>query len=266
MLNSMTFPLPPTELERLAAISALGLWEGDAPPAWARLCAAAKHRFGVPYAAVTLIGRTEQRLAARCGIGVERTDRSLAFCNWTILHDEVFVVEDARRHREFAANPFVTGEPGVRFYAGAPLVLADGVRLGALCVIDVRPRAFGPNDAAVLRHLARMIVDEVWLAGLEEGLDIAAAGSDAPPPDGMCLTVDQIRGARGMLGWSVEALAAAAGVSPATVKRVERPARRDAVGPEFVARIRTALEKGGIEFLFLPGGPPAIRPRSASRS
>lgn len=255
----MTYPLPPDEIERLTSLAALGLLAGAPGESWDRLCRAARSRFHVPYAAVTLLARDEQHVPSACGFEPGRMPRDLAFCNWTILHDEVFVVPDARDHRELSQNPFVVGEPGIRFYAGAPLIMAGGTRLGALCVIDTRPRTFTPADATVLQHLARMAVDAIWLSSLENGFAFTPVAGDPPPID-MRLTVEQIRGGRGMLGWSVERLADAAGLSTATVKRAETPERRESIRDGSIEKIRRAMEDAGLVFLFTPGTAPGVRP------
>ncbi|WP_075214023.1 GAF domain-containing protein [Mongoliimonas terrestris] len=245
-------------------LAALDLLVGAAPDLWNRITRIAQRRFAVPFAAVTLMARDEQHIRSACGFAPGRTPRDQSFCSWTILHDAVFVVPDATRHGDLCGNPFVVGEPGIRFYAGAPLVLATGVRLGALCVIDTRPRAFSPADAAVLRHLARIAADEIWLSSLEGGFAFDPDGNAAPAPLSMRLTPTQIRGGRGMLGWSVEALASAAGVSPATVKRAETADRHSGVGDPYVHVMRHAMEDAGLEFTFTLGAAPGVRPRVAA--
>ena len=260
----MNYPLPQDEIERLKVLAALGLLEGSAPQAWDRISRAAQSHFHVPYAAVTLLGRYEQHIPSACGFAVGRMPRDQAFCNWTILHDEVFVVSDACGHRELSHHPFVVGEPGIRFYAGAPLVLANGVRLGALCVIDTEPREFASVDALVLRHLARIAVDEIWLSSFEGGFAFEPVEHEAPPMR-MRLTAEQIRGGRGMLGWSVERLASAAGISAATVKRSELLERHNGIGDVYIDRMRRAMEDAGLEFQFVPGSAPGLRPKTSER-
>ena len=253
----MTYPMPANEVARLKAIVALGLLERPVPSAWQRICRAARARFHVPFAAVTILSGTTQHIQARCGFDTAETDRGSAFCNWTVMHDEVFVVPDALAHSGLRDNPFVTGEPKVRFYAGAPLSLGDGLRVGAFCILDTAPRSFTPEDARILKHLARMVVDEIWLENLEGCADLDPGVALHTPFD-LRVTARQIRGARGILGWSVDQLAGRAGVSPATVKRAELPDGK--VGEDYLKRIAASLEEAGVEFLFLPDGEPGVRP------
>jgi PAS domain S-box-containing protein len=99
----------------------------------AELCAA-------PVALVSLVEEEYQRFLARSGTDLLCTPRSQSFCAHAMHGHDVMQVPDATKDPRFADNELVTGEPYIRFYAGAPLVSSEGVPLGALCVIDVAPR------------------------------------------------------------------------------------------------------------------------------
>ena len=119
----------------------------------------AAHAFGSPMAAVTVLDRDRQLLEARYGIDVFETPRELALCNWTIAAPlEVTVFEDTASDPRLIGNSLVHGEMGLGFYAGAALTLRSGHSLGALCVLDTKPRQ--PDDAqlAKLRSLADLAV------------------------------------------------------------------------------------------------------------
>jgi GAF domain-containing protein len=103
-------------------------------------------------ALVTLIDREVQIIKARAGTDLEETPRSLAFLRLHHRSDDVLVVRDARTDPRFAANPLVTGEPFIRFYAGAPLIYRESIRLGALCLTDPQPRGFTPGDKPSLQQ------------------------------------------------------------------------------------------------------------------
>ncbi len=105
------------------------------------ICDFASTLCDTPIALVSFVETTRQWFAARAGLIARETPREQSFCAYAMLGEDIMVVPDARRDARFKDNPMVTGEPHIRFYAGAPLVSEDGIQLGALCVIDSQPRA-----------------------------------------------------------------------------------------------------------------------------
>jgi GAF domain-containing protein len=251
----MLFPQPSNEAERLAALHSLAILDTPSSPAIDRICWIAKQLFDVPMVHVTLADAHRYFLKAKPeGMTVSELPREHAFCNYTILHDEVLVVPDALADRTFAKNPYVVGKPHIRFYAGAPLTIRPGIRLGALCVSDLKPREFSPHQTTLLRSLGRLVVDELWLHHLE-----ASGQADTQPlpldtreaslkfDTWIAPTSAQIRAARGLLNWSTRELADAANISPTSVKRVEihgeTSVRRDSL-----EAIVLAFQEQGVKF------------------
>ncbi|WP_255542770.1 PAS domain-containing protein [Azospirillum sp. INR13] len=155
--------LPPDEERRLAVLESYCVLDTPAESGFDNITRLARHFFGTRIALVSLIDRNRQWFKSRIGLDVEETHRDLAFCAHAILDDGVLVVPDATKDPRFAGNPLVTGAPNIRFYAGAPLV-ADGNKLGTLCVIDDAPRGgFDAREAETLTQLARLVVDELEL-------------------------------------------------------------------------------------------------------
>ena len=152
-----------TETERLKALHDLKILDTDRERHFDAVCETARDLFGVPVALVTLIDGERAWFKARCGLDVESTPRDVAFCSRTIESDAVLVSEDTRADPRFAANPLVTGAPQVRFYAGAPLLLGPGLRVGTLCLIGFAPRDFGAADQQRLRSLADIVVAHLRL-------------------------------------------------------------------------------------------------------
>lgn len=112
-----------------------------------------------PTGLVSLVTGERQWFKARFGLEVSETPRSSSFCAIAMLDHEIMVIPDATRDPRFAGNPLVTGEPRIRFYAGAPLISPEGVPLGSLCVIDYVPRdGLTPLQAKGLQVLAEQIV------------------------------------------------------------------------------------------------------------
>lgn len=148
-------PLAPNEGQRLERLLSLGVLDTEAEPLFDALTRAASLLTGAPISVLTLVDERRQWFKSSVGLeGVKETPRDVAFCSYTILGDELFVVPDALSDPRFVDNPLVTDAPHIRFYAGAPITLDDGLRMGALCVIDREPRQLSPRDAAILRELA----------------------------------------------------------------------------------------------------------------
>ena len=175
-------PLPPDEPERLGVLHALDVLDTAPEPAFDRIVALAKALSGADTAVVSLIDRDRQWFKARLGLDACETARDVAFCAHTILSDATLWVEDARLDPRFRGNPLVTGEPFIRFYAGAPIVV-DGRRLGAVCVFDPRPQPHDAGFDARLRDLAAIASEEIvgrrlrYVASVSQR--IAASTSDA---------------------------------------------------------------------------------------
>ncbi len=93
-----------------------------------------------PICLVSLVEQDRQWFPAKTGLDVDETPRSSSFCAHAMRGQGPMVVADATVDPRFRENPLVTGEPNIRFYAGAPLLSAEGAPLGALCVIDTAPR------------------------------------------------------------------------------------------------------------------------------
>ncbi|SFD95221.1 diguanylate cyclase with GAF sensor [Marinobacter sp. DSM 26671] len=126
-----------------------------------RLTRLAKRMFNVPIALVSLIDSDRQWFKSSIGLPVSQTARSVSFCGHAILQNEAFVVPDASLDPRFATNPLVLGEPHIRFYAGQPLKLGNGIVLGTLCIIDSVPRSFSDEDREALRDLAKIVENEL---------------------------------------------------------------------------------------------------------
>jgi diguanylate cyclase (GGDEF)-like protein len=121
----------------------------------------AKRLFGVPIALVSLVDANRQWFKSCIGLDASQTPRSISFCGHAILSDDALVIPDATLDERFHDNPLVTGAPNIRFYAGQPLVLADGSRLGTLCIISPKPRNLDQEDRQLLRDLGKMVEEEI---------------------------------------------------------------------------------------------------------
>ena len=150
------------ERARLRALHALGILDSAPEPAFDHIAELAAAMLGTPMAFVSLIDAERQWFKAHIGTDIAQTERRHAFCDHAIRAHDILVVPDARKDPRFADNPYVTGEPHVCFYAGAPVESADGHRLGSVCVVDTRAReALRPDQIAGLRALARLAEAEL---------------------------------------------------------------------------------------------------------
>ncbi|TAH13369.1 MAG: PAS domain S-box protein [Curvibacter sp.] len=152
-------PEPVNELQRLVALQKLRILDTAAEENFDCLTRAAALVCGTPISLVSLVDAERQWFKSNYGLGsVTETPRDAAFCAHAILGDGIFEVHDALTDQRFADNPLVIGDPGIRFYAGAPLVLNDGAHVGTLCVISQEPGALTPMQREVLGNLARVAV------------------------------------------------------------------------------------------------------------
>ena len=159
-------PLPADEDERLSALRALLLLDTPPEERFDRLARFVAEQLDVPIALLTLVDGQRQWFKARVGIDATETPRDISFCGHAIMKNDLFIVEDASRDPRFSDNPLVTGDPHIRFYAGAPLSAPGGHRIGTLCVIDTVPRTLGPVELSILDALRRLANETV--AGRED--------------------------------------------------------------------------------------------------
>lgn len=154
---------PANEAQRLALLERYRLFIDSSEPEFDRIARTAADIFDMPIALVSLVLTEEQGFIGAGGLGVGGTARDIAFCSHAIFGEEVFVVPDAHEDPRFSRNPLVTGPPGIRFYAGAPLVLEPGLAVGTLCLIDHVPRQLDAKERRRLKDLAGTVVDMVRL-------------------------------------------------------------------------------------------------------
>ncbi|MCT1479615.1 PP2C family protein-serine/threonine phosphatase [Microbacterium sp. p3-SID336] len=149
------------ERRRQQALEELGILDTPPDERVDRVARLAKEMFGVPMVSVSLIDRDRQWRKSQIGLGGNEAPRQDSFCDYTVSQDRTVVVEDASTTDLFADNPFVTGDPHLRFYAAHPLHAPGGEPVGTLCVLDTEPHTFTDAQADLLRDLAFWVQTEL---------------------------------------------------------------------------------------------------------
>ncbi|WP_414542094.1 GAF domain-containing protein [Nostoc sp. CCY0012] len=159
-----TTPLPANEGERLEALRRYNILDTPAEVAFDRITSLAARLFNMPMALVSLVDESRGWFKSSYGIDLREVQRDATICSLTLLSNEVLVIPDTRQDNRLACNPFGQNEPGLRFYAGAPLLTPDGFNLGALCLLDTQPHDGLTNEQkAALADFAAMVMDELEL-------------------------------------------------------------------------------------------------------
>ena len=159
----MKAPVPSNEADRLEALRQYKILDTAAEEDFDDLALLASYICDTPMAAISLIDSDRQWFKARVGLPAPETSRDLAFCAYTILQDDLLVIPDALADERFATHPRVISDPGIRFYAGAPLMTPEGFALGSLCVIDREPRELSSDQFEALRALSRQVLTQLEL-------------------------------------------------------------------------------------------------------
>ncbi len=164
MENTFDRPIiPPNEVERLAELRSLNL-----SPAYQEfgtfkhIAAIASRMFVVPIAIVNIV--EEYQVITLAGVGIEagtEVPRGISLCSLSILSNNATIFQNAQDEPCFLANPLVHGVYGMQFYAAAPLKTRKGIRIGALCIVDKKPREFSELDQRILENLAAIVMSEI---------------------------------------------------------------------------------------------------------
>ena len=148
------------EGERMRVVQSFAPDALEDDPELCRIVAFASRLCNAPVSTVSLVDDVRQRFLAREGITARETPRAVAFCAHAMRNDELMEVRNATQDDRFTDNPMVAGAPGIRFYAGHPLVSKEGAPLGALCVIDTqtRPEGLTPFQREGMEVLAQAVM------------------------------------------------------------------------------------------------------------
>jgi len=166
-----------SEVRRLQALWALDALDVEVDHRFESIVLVAQHWFDLPMVSITLVDADRQWRVAHYGPLTQETGLDGAICPVAMTADEVFVVTDTTRDPRFAESSSVTGGPRIKFYAGRPLHAPNGAPIGSFCVMDTRPRDFGPAEREILHDLGHWVETE-----LARGVRPRTASTLTEPP------------------------------------------------------------------------------------
>ena len=178
------------EAARLAALRRYRILDTEPERAFDDLTLLASQICGTPMALITLVNKDRQWFKSKVGLTVDETARAVSFCAHAINQRDLFVIPDAREDARVRDNPLVTGDPHIRFYAGAPLVTPDGHALGTLCVVDRVTRTLTPDQMEALEALRRQAESQLELRRNLMELKDALAERDRAEAEQAALTAE----------------------------------------------------------------------------
>jgi len=155
--------IPHNEEERLAKLRSFDILDTLAEESYDDLTFLAAKICKTPISLVSLVDQSRQWFKSHHGLDATETPREYAFCAHAINQDDLFIVENTELDERFKDNPLVTKEPRIKFYAGAPLILDNNIRIGTLCVIDRQTRVLSNRQKSSLAALSRQVVAQLNL-------------------------------------------------------------------------------------------------------
>jgi len=239
-----------SERRRVEALERYAIFDSPREDVFDEIVRLAADICDMPIAVINFVGADRQFFKAEVGLGVRETPVETSFCAHAVQHDDFLLVPDATRDSRFAHFPQVTGEEGIRFYAGAMLRTPDGVPVGSVCVLDTRPRELSELQRRTLEVFARQIMQQLdlrlamtELAEQERRYRLLFDSMD----EGFCV-IEFLDGPHGPLSDYVHIEANAAYAENAGIPDVIGQRLRDMVSPEaaddWAARYRSVLVSG----------------------
>ena len=149
------------DLERVKTARQLEILDTRFESIFDELALLARSICEAPVGVISLADSDRVWFKARVGLDLAEVPRDVSFCGHTIQTSEIFAVCDALKDPRFARNPLVVSHPKIRFYAGAPMITADGYAMGSMCVIDHVPRKLSPEQFAALKSLAKLALEQM---------------------------------------------------------------------------------------------------------
>lgn len=160
-----------SENERIKDLESYGIIDTPEDASFDRITKLASSICGSATALITFIERERVWIKSSVGFGdIKEGERKTSFCTHAIKDDVVMEIKDARLDERFKNNIWVTSDPGIRFYAGAPLVSPHGHKLGTICVFGNEPRQLSEDQLEALKILSGQVIELIELRKLNREL------------------------------------------------------------------------------------------------
>ena len=156
-------PTPSNEQDRLKALESYLIMDSLTEKEFDSITQLASYICDTPISLISLLDKDRQWFKSSVGLNAKETPKAISFCQYAIMGDEVYEIQNALEDKLFVDNPLVTGNPDIRFYAGAPLKNGEGFNLGTLCVIDTIPRILTDAQKNALKLLANQVINLLQL-------------------------------------------------------------------------------------------------------
>lgn len=158
--------MPSDEELRLQNLNSLGILDTPAEKEFDEIVELASFICDAPITLITLLDKDRQWFKSKKGIEIDSTARDYAFCSHAILQDEILEIKDTHNDERFTDNPYVSGDPNIRFYAGTPIYSPGGFKLGTICVLDSQPKQLNDKQRAALLILANQVTKLIELRNI----------------------------------------------------------------------------------------------------
>ncbi len=139
-------PFPPDEELRIENLLSYGILDTEEENDFNELAELVAQICNCPYALISFIDQERQWFKARRNVNMKVCPRNLSICSHTILQEDVMVIKDTKKDQRFFDNPLATGVYKISFYAGVPIISAEGFKIGTVCAMDKRPKLAFTND------------------------------------------------------------------------------------------------------------------------
>ena len=154
--------IPSNEEQRIKALQRYQLLQTVPQGYFNNLAQIMALTFDVPIALVSLVDKEAVHFHANAGMEeTSQTPRGVSLCSLSILEDEPTIFKDTLEEPCLLANPLVTGDFGLRFYAGAPITTKDGYNIGTVCIVDKEPRSISEKEKKMLQHFAYTAMEDL---------------------------------------------------------------------------------------------------------